>query len=72
MNDFVQGADFTALDVEALSIRLVSQIATLLNECLGILDQLGLSQAATHLSIAIESLPGQTALPPMEHMELLD
>ena len=72
MNNLVQGADFTALDIEALSIQLVSQIATILNECLGILDQLGLSQAATHLSIAIEALPGQTALPPMEQMELLD
>ncbi len=71
-NLFLQGTAAKAPDAQARSGQPVSQIAMILNECLAMLDRLGLSQAATHLSAAIESLPGQEARPPVELLELRD
>jgi hypothetical protein len=50
----------------------VAEIAGVLNECLWMLDALGMSQAAIHLNSAIESLPGQKPLIPLDLLELLD
>lgn len=50
----------------------ITGIAGVLNQCLRMLDELGMSQAATHLSAAIEALPGQTAAPPVDLLDLLN
>lgn len=50
----------------------VAGIAGVLNQCLWMLDELGMSQSATHLSAAIEALPGQTAAPPVDLLDLLN
>lgn len=50
----------------------IAEIAGVLNECLWMLDALGMSQAAIHLNSAIESLPGQKPLIPLDLLELLD
>lgn len=50
----------------------VAGIARVLNQCLWMLDELGMSQAATHLSASIEALPGQTAAPPVDLLDLLN
>lgn len=50
----------------------VAEIAGVLNECLWMLDMLGMPQAAIHLNSAIESLPGQKPLIPLDLLEMLD
>jgi hypothetical protein len=52
--------------------RYIEEMARLLNQCLIMLDELGMCAAATHLSTAIEALPGQSALPPQEVLDLID
>ncbi|WP_084694332.1 hypothetical protein [Sphingobium sp. YBL2] len=49
----------------------VADIARILNRCLGFLDELGLSQAGAHLGAAIDALPGQAAVPPIELLDLI-
>ncbi|RYL99065.1 hypothetical protein EWH08_15835 [Sphingobium indicum] len=49
----------------------VADIARILNRCLGFLDELGLSQAGAHLGAAINALPGQAAVPPIELLDLI-
>ncbi len=71
-NLFLQRTAAKASDVQARPGHPVSQIAMILNECLAMLDRLGLTQAATHLSAAIESLPGEKARLPVEPLESLD
>lgn len=63
--------DPKGLSVEAQLDQHVAGIAKVLNQCLGFLDELGMSQAATHLSAAINALPGQIALPPIELLDLI-
>lgn len=72
MSNILHGAASSASDIELLSNQLVSQIAMILNECLSVLDQLGLSHAAAQLSFAVETLPGQKARPPMDVLQLLE
>ncbi|BAI97465.1 hypothetical protein Sj15T_19000 [Sphingobium sp. TA15] len=49
----------------------VADIAKILNKCLRFLDELGLSQAGAHLGAAIDALPGQAAVPPIELLDLI-
>ncbi|PNP95779.1 hypothetical protein [Sphingobium sp. SA916] len=49
----------------------VADIAKILNKCLSFLDELGLSQAGAHLGAAIDALPGQAAVPPIELLDLI-
>lgn len=50
----------------------IARIAAVLNDCLTKLDELGMHQAAAHLSTAIEHLPQQSAAPPVPLMDLFD
>lgn len=56
---------------EAERDELVASMAKILNQCLEMMDELGMSHAATHLSAAIEKLPGQMASPPIDLWDLL-
>lgn len=60
---------------EAYQVKLDAHIAGLagvLNECLSMLDELGMGPAAIHLSAAIEALPGQAALLPANIQDLVN
>ena len=50
----------------------VAGIARLLNQCLYILDELRMSQAAAHLSAAVEALPGPAAVLPRDFQDLMN
>lgn len=63
--------DRQALHLEAQLDQHIADIAKILNRCLGFLDELGLSQAGAHLGAAINALPGQTAVPPIELLDLI-
>lgn len=47
-------------------------LAGLLNQCLRLLDDLQMSQAAAHLSAAIEALPGPAAVLPRGFQDLMN
>ncbi|KEQ52141.1 hypothetical protein [Sphingobium chlorophenolicum] len=59
------------LRLEAQFDQHVADIAKILNRCLGFLDELGLSQAGAHLGAAINTLPGQAAVLPIELFDLI-
>ena len=48
----------------------VASIAKELNSCLKLLDGMNLWDAAAHLSMAIEALPGQTADAPVDRQDV--
>ena len=55
----------------AINDQHVADIARILNQCLGMLDELGFSLAAAHLGAAINALPGQAAIPPIDLLDLI-
>ena len=59
------------LCVQAAFDQHVVDIARILNRCLGMLDELGLSRAGAHLGAAIDALPGQSAVPPIDLLDLI-
>ncbi|AEG50696.1 hypothetical protein Sphch_3077 [Sphingobium chlorophenolicum L-1] len=59
------------LRLEAQFDQHVTDIAKILNWCLGFLEELGLSQAGAHLGAAINALPGKAAVPPIELLDLI-